>query len=921
MKLRLSSDLVIDSDLEPWRREGLRIAMLGGPGSGKSWNNSLLAEQFLQQGGVVVIFQPRDEYYCVESSTPIPLVDGRVVTAEELAIMVKNGEKPRIFTFVSHQATKNSFAGFYKFAPKAISAVSTRTVPEIIEIKGRLGRSIRGTPNHQVLITRNGKAGRRKPFWARLDEIRVGDRLVIPHAMPLHKSYLTNRLPIQNLHNRKCIERDGWIIWTANISSFYQPKIRKVVHYSPDLAEWLGYLFSDGHLSKNLEKTMFINEQTELRERFAKLALAIFGCQGKDIPNKLCYCINNKALGVFLKSVLYVQNGRKSPILKLPDCVMRSTCVEIERFTEAYIKCDGDKDRHLSTSSIIAASQLCYLIERIGKHASLSMQNLTNRKLNFKPSTDFHYRITITKGQHLAYKRKGILDTVKISEVTRVFGNFRVIGTLVADTHNMILGQTPLISHNTLKEKFDIVSVGGVHAKDMEFALTSPSLYAKAVVEDGISMIFYTSAVEDEDKLIEWVSRFISLVLKYQEQHRRPLLLILEEAQEYVPKSPSGHVAPPWTYNRMIKAFKDCFTQGRKLNIIAVASSQRPQELNFTVRQLANLTFYGKFSDQDIGYIDKECLKYVRQRGISIDASKLVDLGKGEWLVIMGKKSRFVNVDAHRVTKHGAETPKLEYVAPRPTEAKHTIDELSKSVLAALEKEEAEKSELEKTKKKLHETEAKLKSAEEKANIKLSVREMMEGNGSATDVEEKLRAQVRSINEEWGKDKQKIIELHSELSKAEHQVREQKETIGKLQQDEAKVKVADDLKNAFSRLLPPAQAVPTGSAAASNSLTVDLEHRESSFTVSHVEEPVELSTKNQAGKIIFVAITDLPKEGFTERELSNALQERGWPIGHSTLAPTLSSTLPKMGLLMRVDGSSPAKYRVPGRVKVNVKNQ
>jgi ABC-type polysaccharide/polyol phosphate transport system ATPase subunit len=50
MKFRFSSNFVVDSDAEPWSREGLRIGMLGGPGSGKSWNNSLLAEQFLQQG-------------------------------------------------------------------------------------------------------------------------------------------------------------------------------------------------------------------------------------------------------------------------------------------------------------------------------------------------------------------------------------------------------------------------------------------------------------------------------------------------------------------------------------------------------------------------------------------------------------------------------------------------------------------------------------------------------------------------------------------------------------------------------------------------------------------------------------------------------------------------------------------------------
>jgi len=157
----------------------------------------------------------------------------------------------------------------------------------------------------------------------------------------------------------------------------------------------------------------------------------------------------------------------------------------------------------------------------------------------------------------------------------------------------------PRDEYYTLKEKFDVLCVGGVHAKDMDFALTKPKMYARAVVEDGISMIFYTAG-KDEEKLVQWATRFIEHVLTYQETHHRPLLIILEEAQEYAPKSAAGHSAPPWVFNRMIRTFKKCFTEGRKLNVIAIGSSQRPQLLDFTIRQLANVKFFGKFSSQDI---------------------------------------------------------------------------------------------------------------------------------------------------------------------------------------------------------------------------------------------------------------------------------------------------------------------------------
>ena len=438
----------------------------------------------------------------------------------------------------------------------------------------------------------------------------------------------------------------------------------------------------------------------------------------------------------------------------------------------------------------------------------------------------------------------------------------------------------PRDEYFTLKEKFDVLSVGGVHAKDMEFALTSPSLYAKAVVEDGLSMIFYTSAVDDEQKLIDWVSRFISLILKYQEQHKRPLLLILEEAQEYAPRSASGHVAPPWIYNRMIKAFKDCFTQGRKLNIIAVASSQRPQELNFTIRQLANLTFYGKFSDQDIGYIDKECLKYVRQHGISIDASKLVELSLGEWLVIMGKKSRFVKVTEKRITKHGAETPKLEYVAPRPTEVKKTIDELSKSILAALEKEEAEKSELEKIKRKLHETEEKLKAAEKKADIKVSVREMLEGKqdvGAAAPIDN-------------GVD---VEELKQEVLKLRDQVETGKETIEKLQKQLGAVdKIRESFKDLGLIPTPMPTSIPT------ESQQVGLQASTTIVDVPAAEKHVTINTESMRGKILAVAKKGKLNAWRKLGEIVSAIQEEKWSADSAEVNNALND-LEKDGLIAK----------------------
>ena len=253
----------------------------------------------------------------------------------------------------------------------------------------------------------------------------------------------------------------------------------------------------------------------------------------------------------------------------------------------------------------------------------------------------------------------------------------------------------PRAEYHTLKEKWDIVVCGGPYAKDIDFIPTSPSTYAKAVVEQGVSIIFYTTDVEDETKLVEFISRFLYYLLKCNETVKRPILLVIEETQEYAPMSTKGRVSFPWVFSRMIKSFKTVCIDARKLNIVPVAVSPRPQEVNFTIRQLCNLTFYGKFAPQDVHYIESQCLKYYKHsfyRG-----RDLLDLKTGEFAVIMsGQALPLQTITQPRLTKHGAETPKLTYVAPHKEETKRAVTNLAETIQKALEKERLELSELEK---------------------------------------------------------------------------------------------------------------------------------------------------------------------------------------------------------------------------------
>ena len=319
----------------------------------------------------------------------------------------------------------------------------------------------------------------------------------------------------------------------------------------------------------------------------------------------------------------------------------------------------------------------------------------------------------------------------------------------------------PRAEYQTLKQKFDVLVVGGPFAKDVDFIPRVPSAFAKAIVNEGVSTIFYTSDVDDEEKLIGFVRSLVSYILKFNEVVKRPILIVIEEAQEYIPNRTSGRAVPPWVYARMIKAFKDCFLQGRKLNVSTIALSPRPQEVNFTVRQLANLTFYGKFSPQDIGYIDRECLKVYRDRGVKADASKLLDLKVGEWLVIHGAKADYIKVTEKRLTPHGAETPKLKYEVPKKENTKKTMNELVATIRQALERERKEKSELEKLQRKMGELQRKYEEEKKKVeqlNTALKVAGSLQVNMKRNvDMEDlsKLQSEVERLK----KSKQRLLDV------------------------------------------------------------------------------------------------------------------------------------------------------------------
>lgn len=341
----------------------------------------------------------------------------------------------------------------------------------------------------------------------------------------------------------------------------------------------------------------------------------------------------------------------------------------------------------------------------------------------------------------------------------------------------------PRAEWHTLKQGYPVQVVGGPFNQDVPLVASEPRLYAEAVAERGVSMVFYTGDVEDEEELVKFVTSFINRLLRLQEKVHRPVLLVLEETQEYAPRTPSGHIAAPWVYNRMIKALKDCFTQGRKLNVCPVAISQRPQEVNFTIRQLCNLSWFGGFSAQDVGYLDKEVFVHFRRNGVEVSARDLLGVPSGEWLVIVGRQTHRVKVTEKRGTPHGADTPTLEYVQPVSDDVKQAVSKLGEQLKAMLAKRAAEQSELEKAKRRIRSLERKVEELQEQVKLGVNLRQLLQqsaGNGLS---ERELKKRVNQVSKQF---ERQIAKLEKRLEEKDEEVEELQESIEKLRKNLAK---------------------------------------------------------------------------------------------------------------------------------------
>lgn len=309
----------------------------------------------------------------------------------------------------------------------------------------------------------------------------------------------------------------------------------------------------------------------------------------------------------------------------------------------------------------------------------------------------------------------------------------------VLDNHAQVIIIEPIPEWHTLKARYNNVVVIGGPYQDLPLESAFAHEYVQAALEKGISLVVNVSDIEDDADQIKFVSSFLWNLYRLEQKYRRVLFLVLEEADIWAPQM--WDQVSKQSLSRVSLIAK----HGRKIGIFPILISQRPADLHKSPLSQCNINLFGRFtSPADLD--PKTGLMFlVKKQHLEITEEQIMKLPTGSF-VVSDKHCVHTIAVRKRLCPHGADTPLIE---PKPFTAdlSRALSGLREEILKALEAKKTEDSLVKRQEKEIGLLKQQCRALEEKANIKMSVKEMMEGNGSTAQVSAVDSASAHALEE------------------------------------------------------------------------------------------------------------------------------------------------------------------------------
>ena len=274
----------------------------------------------------------------------------------------------------------------------------------------------------------------------------------------------------------------------------------------------------------------------------------------------------------------------------------------------------------------------------------------------------------------------------------------------------------PISEFHTLKARYPNVVVFGGPYKDAPLDPDAHKLIIDFLEKSHASAVLCLEDIEDEYLQKQFIAKLLYGIYRRWAKLRRPLLLVLEEADEIAPE-----IATKESFDSRRKVAL-IMKRGRKVGIIPILITQRPADVAKSALSQANIIFFGCFkSPQDLN--PRAGVMFLAKKlHIPITEKEVTELRPGEFYAWI--KRKVVKIKAYwRKTPHGGETPIVQ-VKPIPPKLGKPLEDLRKQLEQLALKRREEQNLIAKLKRELEEKEKRIKELEEELKVLKTVKEI-----------------------------------------------------------------------------------------------------------------------------------------------------------------------------------------------------
>jgi uncharacterized protein len=228
---------------------------------------------------------------------------------------------------------------------------------------------------------------------------------------------------------------------------------------------------------------------------------------------------------------------------------------------------------------------------------------------------------------------------------------------------------------------YPVAVFGGMHG-DLPLEETAGRLLAQTAVESGQSIVLDVSGLDSTGAMQRFVYEFLEELYKLKQATPTPLLLVLEEADEFAPQDPKGANVP-----RMVGAANRISKRGRGRGIGMLYVTQRSAALNKNVLDQADTLIVMR----TIGPRDRAAIegwvKHQDAAGMDQVLPSLPSLATGEAWIWNPERGLLERVKVRKArTFDSSETPKPGEAAIVANVKPIDVDALGEAIRATVER-------------------------------------------------------------------------------------------------------------------------------------------------------------------------------------------------------------------------------------------